>query len=70
MVTSVNGDESQAVINNFAINMLSRDSLALRSEIQRVSPDIDMKQEIEIEGESVTVDIPMTVQFFWPDTQS
>jgi len=39
----------------------------LRKEIQRVSPDIELIQEVEIEGESVKVDIPMTVGFFWPD---
>ena len=50
--------------------MLSRDSIVLRSEIQRISPDIDLTQEIEIEGETVTVNIPMTVNFFWPDTES
>ena len=39
----------------------------LRSEIREVTPDIELSQEIEIEGESVKVDIPMTVGFFWPD---
>jgi len=39
----------------------------LRKEIQRVSPDIELEQEIDIEGESVKVNIPMTVGFFWPD---
>jgi len=50
--------------------MLSRDSLFLRSEIKKVSPDIDLTQEIEIEGEAVTVTIPMAVNFFWPDSES
>jgi hypothetical protein len=27
-----------------------------------------MEQEIEIEGETVKVNIPMTVNFFWPKT--
>ena len=46
--------------------MLARDSMALREELTRVSPDIEMTQEIEIGGESVKVEIPMTVGFFWP----
>ena len=66
-VTSVDGDDSQATINNFVQNLLARDSMYLRKEIQRVSPDIELIQEVEIEGESVKVDIPMTVGFFWPD---
>ena len=48
--------------------MLSRDSLFLRSEIKRISPDIDQTQEIEVGGETVTVTIPMAVNFFWPDS--
>ena len=66
-VTSVDGDDSQATINNFVQNLLARDSMYLRKEIQRVSPDIELIQEVEIEGESVKVDIPMTVGFFWPE---
>ena len=69
-VTSVNGDDSKATISNFVDNMLSRDSLFLREELNRVAPDIDLTQEIDIEGETVKVGIPMTVNFFWPDTES
>ena len=69
-VTSVNGDDSKAAISNFVDNMLSRDSLFLREELNRVAPDIDLTQEIDIEGETVKVGIPMTVNFFWPDTES
>jgi hypothetical protein len=41
----------------------------LRKEIKKVTPDIELSQEIEIGGESVKVSIPMTVGFFWPDTE-
>ena len=67
-ITSVEGDESQSTINNFVQNLLARDSMYLRSEIKRVTPDIELSQEVEIEGESVKVDIPMTVGFFWPES--
>ena len=66
-ITSVDGDDSQATINGFVQNLLARDSMYLRKEIQKNSPDIELEQEIDIEGESVKVDIPMTVGFFWPD---
>jgi len=66
VVTSVNGDDSVAKINEFVNNMLARDSLFLRQQIQKVSPDIELEQEIELGGESVKVAIPMTVNFFWP----
>ena len=48
--------------------MLSRDSLALRNKIQEISPDIELKQEIEMGGEMVEVDIPLTIEFFWPSS--
>ena len=65
-ITSVDGDDNQSTINNLAQNMLARDSMHLRVEIRKVSPDIELEQEIEIGGESVKVEIPMTVNFFWP----
>tara|TARA_Y100000593_G_scaffold44557_1_gene84994 strand:+ start:113 stop:865 length:753 start_codon:yes stop_codon:yes gene_type:complete len=68
LITSVDGNSDKKVINNFVDNMLSRDSYALRSELQRITPDIIMSQEVEIGGDAVEVDIPMTVEFFWPST--
>ena len=70
LITSIDGETKQNVINSFVENMLSKDSLSLRQKINKVTPDIDLSQEIEIEGETVTVDIPMTVNFFWPNTES
>jgi len=67
-ITSVDGDNSQATINNFVQNLLARDSMHLRKHIKEVTPDIELSQEIEIGGESVKVDIPMTVGFFWPES--
>jgi len=68
VITSVDGDDEQSTINLFVDNMLSRDSMALRQKLADVSPDIDLEQEIDVEGESVKVLIPMTVNFFWPKT--
>ena len=67
-ITSVDGDDSQVTINNFVQNLLARDSMHLRKIIKDTAPDIELSQEIEIEGESVKVDIPMTVGFFWPES--
>jgi len=66
IIKEVDGDNSQSIINQTAVNMLARDSMALREELTKVSPDIELSQEIEIGGETVKVDIPMTVGFFWP----
>jgi len=67
-ITSVDGDESQAIINNFVTNLLARDSMFLRKQIKNITPDIELAQEIEIGGETVKVNIPMTVGFFWPES--
>ena len=67
LIKEVDGDNSQSLINEMAINMLSRDSMFLREKIKQVSPDIQLIQEIELGGESVKVAVPMTVNFFWPE---
>ena len=66
VITSVNGETDKSIISNFVNNMLSKESLILRDEVQRINPDINLKQEVDFGGESTEVDIPMTVEFFWP----
>ena len=70
IIKAVDGDETPATVNNFANNILSRDSLFLRQEMKKVTPDIELIQEVEIGGDTVEVDIPMTVNFFWPNIKS
>ena len=67
-VVEVDGDNKPETINSFTQNMLARDSVALRNYITEISPDIDMTSEIEIGGETVSVSIPLSVEFFWPQT--
>ena len=69
-ITSVDGSNDKNLINAFSENILARDSMVLRQEITKVAPDIELSQEVEIEGDTVKVEIPMTVNFFWPDTRS
>jgi len=70
MILSVDGEESQPVINNFVDNeFLSRDTMFLRKEIEKLSPDIDMTFDFECPEcghEVLNQQIPMNVQFFWP----
>ena len=67
-VTEVDGDSKPETITSFTQNMLARDSVTLRNYIKDISPDIDMTSEVEIGGESVSVSIPLSVTFFWPNT--
>lgn len=66
VITSVNDDKSKIGINSYVDNMLARDALAFRREIARITPDIVMEQEVEREGETISVVIPMDIEFFWP----
>lgn len=46
----------------------SRDTLALRSQIQKYTPDIDINYEVQCEHcfNIQEVSVPLTGQFFWP----
>ena len=66
MITEVDGDSSKEMINSYTQNMLARDSVAFRKYVNDISPDIELTQEIELGGETVSVSIPLTVEFFWP----
>jgi len=67
-ITEVDGDSKSETITEFTQNLLARDSIALRKYIADISPDIDLTSEIEIGGETVSVSIPLTVAFFWPQS--
>jgi hypothetical protein len=67
-VTEVDGESKQDIINEFTQNLLARDSVALRNYIRDIAPDIDLTSEVEIGGEAVDVSIPLTVEFFWPQS--
>jgi len=70
LITEWNGISDKTELSELIDNMLSKDSLAFRNEITRISPDVEMKMDVEFpEGGTVEVDIPMTVGFFWPDTE-
>ena len=67
-VTEVDGDSKPETITEYTQNLLARDSAALRNHIREISPDIDLTSEVEIGGETVSVSIPLTVEFFWPQS--
>jgi len=68
-ILSVNGDTDASKINIFVDNMLSRDSIALRSRMMEISPDINLKQYVDFDGDEKEVIIPMGISFFWPSTK-
>jgi hypothetical protein len=68
IITSVNGDSDRKTVREFVDNeLLARDSRALRQEIKRISPDIDLTIKGD-DGEDIAV--PISLNFFWPDFNS
>ena len=68
VITSIDGNEDVATINNFVNNeFLSRDSKAFRDYLLSVTPDVDLNIIVDFSsGEAVDITVPMTVEFFWP----
>jgi hypothetical protein len=70
IIVSVNGDTATTTIRKFVDNeLVSRDSIALRNNIKKNSPDLDMAFDFACEHctHSERMDVPMQAQFFWPD---
>jgi len=69
-ITAVNGVRDQKTIRDFVKTMPMRDSQDLKKYIARITPDINLKFDFtRTNGEVVEgLSIPMTVDFFWPDT--
>ena len=69
-IVSVNGDNNKSLINNFVDNMNVRDSRSFRKYLEDVEPDVDMNQDFKCPmcGHDEEVEIPITVNFFWPES--
>jgi hypothetical protein len=66
IITSVGGNRDMKDIRDFVDNMfLARDSRALREYIKEVQPDVDMT--FFPEGQTNKIDLPIGLNFFWPD---
>jgi len=65
-ILSVNGEDEKPKVREFVDNyLLAQDSRALREEIKRIGPDVDLT--FFPEGRDRRVDIPIGLSFFWPD---
>ncbi len=66
LITSVNGERDKKDIRNFIDNyLLAKDSKALRNYIREIQPDVDLT--FFPDGSSTRVNIPVGINFFWPD---
>ena len=67
LITSVEGKREQKDIRDFVDNyLIARDARAFREYYSKVSPDINLKYYPE-EGAGEGIDIPISINFFWPD---
>jgi len=67
-IISVDGSEDKTAIKDFVDNyLLASDSRALRAYIKIVSPDVDLVAPVMIDGVEEDIDIPINLNFFWPD---
>lgn len=71
LIKSVDGKTDRKSINEFVDNeFLSVDSLAFRTFVKETSPNLDFRSEVSnSRGEQERVAVPITAQFFWPDSR-
>ena len=67
-IISVDGNNDRASVNNFIDNeFLSMDSLAYRTHLTSITPDVELYHNVELDdGRIEEVAVPVTAQFFWP----
>jgi hypothetical protein len=66
-IVSVEGDNDKNNIRTFVEQMLAQDSRALRKYIKDMSPDVNLSTNVKIDGVEESIDIPISLSFFWPD---
>ena len=69
MIMSVEGSSDKKEIREFVDNyFLAQDSRVFRNYIRDFQPDVDMKVSITtLEGGDENIDVPIGLNFFWPD---
>lgn len=67
-IVEIEGISDKAAMAKFIRSMPVRDSRALRTYIDKISPEVDMTQEAECPscGKRADVEVPLTSEFFWP----
>jgi hypothetical protein len=70
-ILSVDGETDRKVVNDFIQNQfLARDSQEFRKFYTDISPDIIFKTDYTSQiGESHTVNVPIGIRFFWPESE-
>jgi len=71
LITSVDNDYEKSTIREFVdTQLLAIDSRALRNYIADIQPDTNLTFKHEASnGDFIDIDIPINLNFFWPDAQ-
>jgi hypothetical protein len=71
MITAINGDSETKSIRDFVNNyLLAKEARAFRQYYTSISPDIDLTASVmNSKGEEEDIEIPITINFFWPDAR-
>ena len=71
MILAIDGKNDRGLINKYIDSeMVSKDSMALRAYARTVTPELDMSFNFVCPNCShgERMDVPMSVQFFWPES--
>ncbi|MDB4276908.1 hypothetical protein N9864_00135 [bacterium] len=70
MIQSINGDDNPSSIRTFVDNnFLARDAREFRLHIKSFQPDINMKVSVETSDGTDDIELPISLNFFWPDVE-
>lgn len=69
IITSINGSSERSDVREFVNKyFLSKDAREFRKHYSAISPDLDLKiPVVNSKGEEEDVDLPIGINFFWPD---
>jgi hypothetical protein len=67
-LASVDSETNKTKINSFISTLPAMDSLAIRKAYNRITPDIDLKQDYQCSscGTTTALEVPLSGNFFWP----
>jgi hypothetical protein len=69
MIIAVNGDRGAGTVRSFVDTaLLARDARALREYMYKIQPDINTTVEVETSNGTEDITLPITTNFFWPDS--
>ena len=68
MIISVNGDSDKKTVREFVdIYFLAQDARSFRKHVANHQPDVELTTQVDLITGVEDIDIPITVNFFWPD---